>query len=75
MSEQPEAPVAPSPRRQRGPLPDNGSQNALYGLGMLGAAVYFIQHATSFWDGALGLVKAVFWPGVVLYRVLELLKL
>lgn len=56
-------------------MTDSGTNSALYGLGMLGAAVYFIQHATSFWEGALGLLKAVFWPGVVLYRVLELLKL
>lgn len=61
--------------RPRRAMTDNGANNALYGLGVLGAAVYYIQHATGFWDGALGLLKAVFWPGVVLYRVLELLKL
>lgn len=61
--------------RSRRVVTDGGANNALYGLGVLGAAVYFIQHATGFWDGALGLLKAVFWPGVVLYRVLELLKL
>lgn len=46
----------------------------VYGLGFIGAAVYFIQHATTFWLGVLGVLKAVVWPALVIYRVLELLK-
>lgn len=53
---------------------DNGFAG-VYGLAFLGAAVYFVQHATSFWGGVVGLFKAVFWPAVVMYKVLELLKL
>lgn len=53
----------------------NAGSGALYGMGVLGAAVYFLQHATSFGMGLLGLIKAIFWPGVVLYKVLELLKM
>ncbi len=53
---------------------DAGS-GAIYGLGILGALVYYIQHATSFVDGLLGIFKAIFWPGVILYKVLELLKM
>ena len=52
---------------------DQGS--AIYGMAFLGALVYFIQHANSFWDGVLGFFKAVFWPAMVIYKVLELLKL
>lgn len=52
-----------------------GNSDALYGLGVLGAAVYFIQQAQGFWQGVLGLIKAIFWPAVLLYRVLESLKL
>lgn len=48
---------------------------AIYGLGMLGALIYFLQHASSIMDGILGMAKAIFWPGVVLYRVLELLNM
>jgi len=51
---------------------DNG---AVYGLGMIGAAVYFIQQSTGFWMGVVGLLKALVWPAVVMYKVLELLKL
>jgi len=45
-----------------------------YGLAFVGAAVYFIQHAQSFWGGVLGFFEAVIWPAVVMYKVLELLK-
>lgn len=48
--------------------------DAIYAVGILGAAVYFIQHSTTFWMGALGLIKAVFWPALFVYRVLEMLK-
>lgn len=51
-----------------------GSSGAIYGMGFLGALVYFLQHATSFQTTLLGIFEAIFWPGVVLYRVLEILK-
>lgn len=46
-----------------------------YGLTIIGAAVYFIGHAPTFWAGVLGFLKALVWPAFVIYRVLELLKL
>ena len=48
---------------------------SIYGIAFLGALVYFLQHSTSFWEGVIGIVKAIFWPGVLVYKVLELLKL
>jgi len=53
----------------------NAGSGAIYGIGTLGALVYFLQHATSFVEVIMGFFKAVFWPGVVLYRILELLQL
>ncbi len=47
--------------------------NAVYGLGFIGAAVYFIGHATSFGLGVLGFLKALVWPALLVYKVLELL--
>lgn len=35
---------------------------ALYGLGFIGSAIYFIGHATTFWMGVLGFLKAIVWP-------------
>jgi len=53
----------------------NAGSGAIYGLGMLGALVYFIQHPTSVPEGIIGFFKAVFWPGVILYKVLEVLNM
>ncbi|HKK75590.1 MAG TPA: hypothetical protein VJ953_11000 [Saprospiraceae bacterium] len=49
----------------------NHSGSAVYGLGFIGAAIYFFTHATSFWMGVLGLVKAIFWPAYLVYKALE----
>jgi len=51
------------------------SSGAIYGMGMIGALIYFIQHSTSFLDGLWGIVQAIFWPAVVIYKTLELLNL
>jgi hypothetical protein len=51
------------------------SGGAVYGLGFIGAVVYYIQHATTFWIGVLGVIKAIFWPALLIYRVLTLLKM
>ena len=49
--------------------------SAVYGLGFIGAAIYFIQHATGFWIGVLGVLKACVWPVFLVYKLLEFLKL
>ena len=40
---------------------------AVYGLGFIGAAVYFISHATGFWMGVLGFLKAIVWPAFLVF--------
>jgi uncharacterized membrane protein len=42
-----------------------------YGLGFVGAAVYFIGHAAGFWAGVLGLLKAIVWPAFVVYALMQ----
>ena len=32
----------------------NAHSGAVYGFGFIGAAIYFISHATGFWMGVLG---------------------
>ncbi len=46
-----------------------------YFLGVIGASVYYIQQATGFWEGVLGIVKALFWPGMMVYRAMELMMM
>ena len=45
-----------------------GSSGAVYGLGFIGSAVYFISHASSFWLGIVGFLKAVVWPAFLIYE-------
>ncbi len=53
----------------------DNSAGSIYGFAFLGAAVYYIQQAATFWAGVLGILKAIFWPGVLMYKVMELLKM
>jgi hypothetical protein len=54
---------------------DNGSPDAIYGLAVIGAAVYYIQHAASFGAGVLGVLKALVWPAILIYKLLEFLNI
>ena len=47
------------------------TSGAVYGLGFIGAAIYYISIATSFGTGVLGFLKAIVWP---VFLVLEALK-
>lgn len=46
-----------------------------YGLGFIGAAVYFIQNASSFWDGVVGVLMALVWPAFLVYELFKLVNL
>ncbi|OGH16779.1 MAG: hypothetical protein A3C30_00350 [Candidatus Levybacteria bacterium RIFCSPHIGHO2_02_FULL_40_18] len=52
-----------------------GPSGAVYGLGFIGALVYYIQHAASFWEGVLGVIKAILWPALLIYNLLEFFKI
>jgi len=52
-------------------MKDGHTSNAIYGLGFIGAVIYFIQHADSFWMGVLGVGKAIIWPLLIVKKVLE----
>ena len=45
---------------------------AVYFLGFVGAAIYYIQQATGFWQGVLGVLKAIVWPAFIVYKLLGL---
>ena len=61
-------------KRERG-ANYNGIFGGIYGMAFIGGAVYYIQHAATFWAGVLGIFKAIFWPAVLMYKVLELLRM
>ncbi len=51
-----------------------GPSGGAYFIAFIGAAVYFIQQATNFWSGVLGLLKAAVWPALLLYKILIYFK-
>ncbi len=53
----------------------SSANGAVYGLGMIGAAIYFIGHAVGFWAGVLGFLKAIVWPAFLVYAALKHLGL
>jgi hypothetical protein len=48
----------------------SATSSGLYGLGFIGAAVYFFQQADSIGAGLLGLLKALVWPAILVYQLL-----
>ncbi len=52
---------------------NQGVSGGIYGLGWIGALVYYISHATSFWGGVLGFLKSLVWPAFLVYELLKYL--
>lgn len=49
----------------------NNSSGAVYGMGFIGAAIYYISTASGFWAGFIGLLKAIVWPAFLVYEALK----
>jgi hypothetical protein len=52
-------------------IQNNAPSGAVYGLGFIGAAVYFISQATGFWMGVWGFIKALVWPAFMVYEAFK----
>jgi len=44
---------------------------AVYGLGLIGAAIYYFAAADQFWEFVLAIPKAIVWPAIVVYELLK----
>jgi len=44
---------------------------AVYGLGMIGSAIYYFGAADTFWEFVLAIPKAIVWPAIVAYELLK----
>ena len=51
-----------------------GSSEAVYGIGLIGAWVYYLRRATTFRQGVVGFFKGFVWPAVLVYELLVFLK-
>ncbi len=47
------------------------SGGAVYGFGVIGAAIYFIIQASGFWGVAIGILKAIVWPAILVFEALR----
>ena len=50
----------------------NSGTGFAYFLGMIGAAVYYLQQATTLGGDLIGLLKALVWPAFLVYHLLGL---
>lgn len=51
----------------------SGIIGSAYFMAFIGAAVYFIQQANTFWFGVLGFLKALVWPAFLIYELFKFL--
>lgn len=49
----------------------HGCGGALYGLGFIGALIYYLTTATSITAGVIGFFKAIFWPAFLIYSLMK----
>jgi hypothetical protein len=51
-----------------------GGSNSVYGIGLIGAWVYYLRRATTFREGLLGFLKGLVWPAMLVYELLKFLN-
>jgi len=49
--------------------------NTIYGLGVVGALFYFLSNTTSFGMILLGIGKSIFWPAILMFKLLTYLQI
>jgi len=52
-----------------------GSSSAVYGLGFVGALIYFFPTMNTFNGVIMGIVKSLVWPGILVHQAFTLLGL
>jgi hypothetical protein len=53
----------------------HGSSDAIYGLGVVGALFYFLEGASSFGMVLIGIGKSIFWPAILMFKLLSYLQI
>ena len=47
------------------------ASGAVYGIGFIGAVIYFIVKARGFWEVVLGVLKSFVWPAIMVYELFK----
>jgi hypothetical protein len=63
-----------SRRRTRTVYRNSHGGNAVYGLGLIGAWVYYIQHSEGFGGFLVAVLKGIVWPAFVVYDLLRFIS-
>ena len=64
----------PKPLKKERKVVYRGASSApLYGFGLIGAWVYYLVHAETFWMGVLGILKGIIWPAMLVYEAMKYL--
>ena len=53
----------------------SGCSGSGYFLGFVGSAIYYISVSTGFWNGIVGILKALVWPAFLVYEILKFLAI
>ncbi len=48
-----------------------GGGGAVYGLGWIGALVFYLQQADAWWEYLLAILKSIVWPAFLVFDVLS----
>lgn len=51
----------------------NAGGGAVYGLGFIGALIYYLQPAVTFTDFVIGILKAMVWPAFLIHKIFTIL--
>jgi hypothetical protein len=49
---------------------NRGGGDAVYALGLFGALIYYVGHASGFWPVVWAIIKGILWPAFVVYDLL-----
>jgi hypothetical protein len=61
-------------KKRKKAVPPSGGGGAVYGLGLIGAAIFYIQQASGFGSVVLAVLKALVWPAFVVHDALKLIS-
>ena len=51
-----------------------GGSDAVYGIGLIGAWVFYLRRATTLRQGVEGFFKGIFWPAFLVYELFAFLN-
>lgn len=54
---------------------NHANSGTIYCMGVIGALFYFLPHAATFGAVMIGIGKAIFWPTILMFKLLTYLQM